>query len=237
MHRSHKRHRTSGLKQRPTPSFTNDAPSRQVNKSASPYLSNDEDQAPDDESLLIQRVEPSQFNKPGTNNIIVCNFLQILRKCYAGKKTERNYAIIPILQDIIIGTLFGIAIMTLLLPLPTYLFRTALVEMINSPEILEILQKESSQAQMVIASERIMLAAREKKAHFLRNQVLRPLREEYNQLLGETGLDKFCDECHWGQGVNCEARVTYLLEKYSDSATTIYAKSDLINQGRCIRGD
>ena len=203
MHRSHKRHRTSGLKQRPTPSFSNDAPSRQVNKSASPYLSNDEDQAPDDESLLIQRVEPSQFNKPGTNNIIVCNFLQILRKCYAGKKTERNYAIIPILQDIIIGTLFGIAIMTLLLPLPTYLFRTALVEMINSPEILEILQEESertflsmeafdnlqkelSQAQMVIASERIMLAAREKKAHFLRNQVLRPLREEYNQLLGET---------------------------------------------------
>ena len=48
------------------------------------------------------------------------------------------------------------------------------------------------------------------------------------------GLDQYCGECKWNGGTSCDARVSYLMDKYLD--TQFYARAALLKQGLCKKG-
>lgn len=112
-------------------------------------------------------------------------------------------------------------------------------KVVLSAEVYNAMKNELSDSREVMNAEMQILEARSRKVTSLKAE-LGSLRVEYDKLMHDTGLDAFCPECDWGMRMNCQQRVNYMLEQYSDTATTIDCIAKLVSQGKerngkCIR--
>ena len=64
-----------------------------------------------------------------------------------------------------------------------------------------------------------------------RKKTLDSMRPEYDELLGKSGLDKFCEECKWRGATSCFERMNHFMTKYGDSE--IKAKVALLELDSC----
>jgi len=169
-----------------------------------------------------------------------------------------------VLNDLVGGIVLGSAIMCLLFLMDfcniinlssARAIRKASTDAFNAPEIIRSLnedgsgngrrylsshdwyaiQKELRDSKYIIGEEQKVLEAREAKARNIKSEISR-FKPTYDRLLVDAGLDVFCPTCEWGMGMNCQARVNYLLEKYSDSAKTIEVINKLVEEGKVKNG-
>mmetsp|Transcript_26797 Transcript_26797/g.56581 ORF Transcript_26797/g.56581 Transcript_26797/m.56581 type:complete len:240 (-) Transcript_26797:325-1044(-) len=218
----------------------------------------------DEESLLKHRSD-SKYPNSSSSNPANALFNKIC--LFQNEDNNASNAIIKLLQDIVSGIMLGSLGMCLLLLLDysniinletARVFRKTASEVFSTPEMIEsiekeldrklismkvynAIEKELSDSKAVIESEQKLLDIRTMK--FTKNKAeLATTREEYNKLMKEAGLDVFCPECDWGMHMNCQKRVEYLLETYSDTATTIECIRKLVEQaasknGKCLKPD
>ena len=210
-----------------------------------------------DVELQRQNTNSSSPNSTSVNQVRV-----LLKKNSVGG----DYCgyIIKLLQDIVSGIILGTLGMCMLLLLDYYsiinletasVFRKTASHVFSTPEIHADIEEEIgkqlvsmniyntiinelSDSKAVMANEKRIYEARSTKATSLRDE-LDTLRVEYDKLIIDAGLDIFCPSCPWGMGLNCQQRVNYMLENYSDTATTIECISKLVTQGKtngkCIK--
>ena len=173
-----------------------------------------------------------------------------------------------VLNDLVGGVVVGSAVMTLLFLMDfcniinlstARALRKASTDAFNAPEVIRSLnedsksgdgrrylsshdwfaiQKELRDSKYIIGEEQKVLEAREAKARSIKSEIS-IVKPTYDRLMIDAGLDVFCPTCDWGMGMNCQARVNYLLEKYSDSAKTIEVINKLVKEGkvrkRCLK--
>ena len=210
-----------------------------------------------DVELQRQNTNSSSPNSTSVNQVRV-----LLKKNSVGG--DYCGGIIKLLQDIVSGIILGTLGMCMLLLLDYYsiinletarVFRKTASHVFSTPEIHASIEEEIgkqlismdiyntiinelSDSKAVIANEKRIYEARSTKATSLRDE-LDTLRVEYDKLIIDTELDIFCPSCPWGMGMNCQQRVNYMLENYSDTATTIECISKLVTQGKtngkCIK--
>ena len=175
-------------------------------------------------------------------------------KIFAGSNHSRG--IVGLLQDIMGGVFLGTMGMSLLLLLDysnvinletARVFRRTASDMFSAPETVQVIeseigmklvpmesydamQKELRDSRAVIEQSRTLAEVRAKKATSMKSE-LEPLKGEYDALIKQTGFDVFCPDCHWGMGMNCQKRLEYILENYSDTATRIVAIGKLVKEG------
>ena len=167
-----------------------------------------------------------------------------------------------VLNDVVGGIVLGSAIMCLLFLLDfcnvinlstARVLRKASTDAFNAPELIRSLnedsdgriylsshdwyafQKELRDSKYIIDEEQKVLEARGAKARNIENEI-NMFKPTYDKLVIDAGLDVFCPTCDWGMGMNCQARVNYLLEKYSDSAKTIEVMNKLVKEGKAKNG-
>ncbi|KAL7541380.1 hypothetical protein ACHAXR_010859 [Thalassiosira sp. AJA248-18] len=223
---------------------------------ANPSSPRSTDIDPDEESLLRRSPNLKPRNKPPGSSRAKALFHKI---CLMSPRDshEGREGVIGLLQDIVGGIVLGTLGMSMLLLLDysniinletARVFRKTASDIFNAPEILEsikdeigkdlismdeynAMKKELADSKAVIDNEQKIIAIRTAKDTSL-NAELSSLRGEYDKLIKETGLDAFCPTCHWGMGMNCQQRVNYMLETYSDSATSIGCVNKLVDQGK-----
>ncbi len=230
---------------------------RKRSKPGSPLAS-----AEDEESLANQSKDTIPKSNQPSNRAKV--LLQKMCHASVGDNSKIKERVAALLKDVVGGIVLGTLGMSVLLLLDYYsiinletarVFRkTASHIMFNTPEITaiieeedkklmpmneyNIMQKELSDSVAVIESEKKIVGARTMKETTLKAE-LDSLRGEYDKLIKDTGLDAFCPDCHWGMGMNCQQRVNWMLENYSDTATRIECVSKLVAQGtqngKCIK--
>ena len=171
---------------------------------------------------------------------------------------RRSGLIKSLLQDIVGGIILGTFGMGMLLLMDYYsiinletarVFRKTAAHVFNTPEIRQQLEeemvgkkllpiheyntrtKELSDTKAVYENEKRLFDIRSTKATTLKGELAKQ-RVEYDKLIKETGLEHWCAECLWGMGFNCQGRVNHMLEKYSDTATTIECIAKLVSQGK-----
>ena len=93
------------------------------------------------------------------------------------------------------------------------------------------MKKELSDSKSVMDSEERIVTVRSKKAALFKEEISL-VKVEYGKLYKQLGLEVFCPTCHWGMGMTCKQRVNYMLENYSDTATTIGCIAKLVEQGK-----
>mmetsp|Transcript_33000 Transcript_33000/g.69458 ORF Transcript_33000/g.69458 Transcript_33000/m.69458 type:complete len:251 (-) Transcript_33000:18-770(-) len=212
----------------------------------------------DEESLLRQRSDAVPRNNPFALVSRAKVLLHKICRISAGANSrEGREGVIGLLQDLVGGIALGTLGMSILLLSDYYniinletarVFRKTAANVFNTPGILESLEEELerkfismdvyksikeelSDSQAVIKNEMKVVGARSIKETSLKAE-LSLLREEYDGLIKDTGLDAFCPDCKWGMGMNCQQRVNYMLENYSDTATTIECISKLVIEGK-----
>ena len=204
----------------------------------------------DVESLQRQNTNSSSPNSSSVNQVRV-----LLKSSVGGD--DHCGGMLKLLQDIVSGIILGTLGMCMLLLLDYYsiinletarVFRKTASHVFSTPEIHASIEEEIgkqlismniyntiinelSDSEAIIANEKRIYEARSTKATSLKDE-LDTLRVEYDKLIKDTGLDVFCPSCPWGMGLNCQQRVNYMLENYSDTATTIECISKLVTQGK-----
>lgn len=220
-----------------------------------PTTANDQDE----ESPFQQRPDQNPANKLSTSPVKV--LINKIKRLALGTANESNEGVTGLLQDLVGGIVLGALGMSILLLLDyaniinletARVFRkTASANIFNNPELIEMLReeinesgselipmadyhaitKELSDSKAVIDEETKIVNARTKKETALKGEI-DSIRGEYNQLYKDLGLEIFCPTCHWGMGMNCKQRVDYMLENYSDTATTMGCIWKLVEQGK-----
>ncbi|KAL7548235.1 hypothetical protein ACHAWF_011526 [Thalassiosira exigua] len=210
----------------------------------------------DEESLLRRNVH----SEPTGNFSARLARGLIFKTCLASARGE---GFIGLMQDIVCGIVLGTVGMSLLLLLDYFnvvnlesarVFRKTASHVLNSNELfldmekeidkrLELVPvadynamiKELSDSKAVIENQGKVFSARLRKEAALKDE-LNLLRVEYDKMMIEAGLDTFCPSCRWGMGMNCQQRLNYMLETYSDSATTIECIKKLVDDGKTKNG-
>lgn len=227
--------------------------SRKRVKPGSPDLTNNIDNT-DEESLLRQSPDSKPSNRSSASPAKVL----LNRICLISARDNQGHeGVIGLLQDIVGGIMLGTVGMTLLLLFDysniinletARVFRKTASTVFNTPDVISNIQmgmekklmsmdvynslrKELSDSQAVIDNDQKIYQARIRKVTSLKAE-LRPLREEYDELIRKTGLGVFCPDCKWGMGMDCQQRVNYMMENYSDSATRIGCIAKLVKEGR-----
>lgn len=212
----------------------------------------------DEESFLRRKVHSNHINRKSPASLAKALLHKI---CLVSIGGEGREGVIGLLKDIAGGIILGALGMSILLLLDysniinletARVFRKTAADVFSSPEILEIVEdeferklisvdayktmkNELSDSRAVIDNERTIVAARTAKEISLKAE-LETVRVEYDKLVKQTGLDVFCPTCNWGMGMNCQQRVNYMLEKYSDSATTVECMAKLVDEGKVKNG-
>ena len=104
-----------------------------------------------------------------------------------------------------------------------------------SLDVYDAMAMELSDSKAVIDREGKVVEARTAKEMSLKAE-LETVKVDYDNLIRSAGLDVFCPTCKWGMGMNCQQRVNYMLETYSDSATTIACIAKLVEEGKTKNG-
>ena len=213
-----------------------------------------------DEESLFRRIPDSNRTTRSSASLFKIIIHKICNISGAGDKQKGRDSIIGLLQDIVGGIVLGTLGMSILLLLDysniinlmtARVFRKTASDVFRTPNFdsIEIdeengkmllpinaynaMKKELSDSQAAIHKEQKIVDARTNKATSLKAE-LSSLKVEYDRLMKETGLDVWCPTCRWGMGLTCLNRVEYLLETYSDSATTIECITKLVKQGKCL---
>mmetsp|Transcript_13951 Transcript_13951/g.22770 ORF Transcript_13951/g.22770 Transcript_13951/m.22770 type:complete len:243 (+) Transcript_13951:138-866(+) len=213
----------------------------------------------DEESLLRQRHDskPSNSRSSASPANVLLNRIRLI----SARDNQGHEGVIGLLQDIVGGIMLGTVGMSILLLLDysniinletARVFRKTASTVFNAPDVISNIQmgiekklmsmdvynsfkKELSDSQAVIANEQKFFQARSRKVTSLKAE-LRPLRDEYDELIRKSGLGVFCPDCKWGMGMDCQQRVNYMMENYSDSATVIGCIAKLVNEGKTKNG-
>jgi len=216
----------------------------------------------DEESVLRGRL----YSKPRNNKSSPYPYglakVLLKKTCHASEGGDRGReGFVGLLQDIVGGIALGTLGMSVLLLLDysnlinletARVFRKTASDMFNDPEIITVIEeeidkklvstdaynamkKELSDSEAAIHSQSKLVEARAAKAASLKAE-LGPATEEHEKLMKEAGLGDFCPDCPWGMGLTCRKRVEYLLENYSDDATTIGCIAKLVKEGKTKNG-
>ena len=174
-----------------------------------------------------------------------------------------GYGIITLLKDVTIGTIFGVLTISVLIFLDhinvihlqsAHNFRQSAFSVLSDPETLATLEEsaglkfipvseyEAMKSEIDAAAEKVAkvkasMADRVKETEEKKAE-LGPLQAEYDKLLKESKLEleKWCGECSWLGGTNCDARKQYFIDQYGN--TEVLSKVAIMKQSPgCKKSD
>ena len=154
--------------------------------------------------------------------------------------TNNDGGILPFLQDIVIGLTLGVLVMSFLIFLDhrdvihiqsAHVMRETAYDMLSNPETITeveeatnlkfISKKVYEQNVKEIDSFASKTSQYESKGKGIEADITTAKKEyeslapNYNDLFLAAGLDKYCGDCIWSGGTNCDTRVSYLKSVYN----------------------